>query len=347
MLFDLRALRAEPIGIFDRPAERRDVADLVARHHAEPALLLELRLLLGLAEPLAAAHDRARRRRIRLRPVAVTVMASVSPSACLNRSALITLAQSSFASPATGGLIFSAAPPGLLLCLLFFLRLFLRLFGSLVCAFAAGRPKIRKIAMVVRIALKANTNVRGSLYDRSTMRYHHTKSKGDLGLVHAMADLAEKGWGILAPLTEHAAFDLVAFRDDTFLRVQVKYRAAVAASVSVLSSHVLGGSTRRPSRSRSIGRRSICSASIARTQTCYYVDPSTVATTGYPSADSPTRNNMAKRVTWAKDFTEIPSTVSRDSRGSRAREIPAASGEHLRIGHWYGTVLSRECQLRP
>jgi len=48
------------------------------------------------------------------------------------------------------------------------------------------------------------------------MRYHHTKNKGDLGLVQAMADLAEKGWSILVPLTEHEAFDLVAHRDGRF-----------------------------------------------------------------------------------------------------------------------------------
>jgi hypothetical protein len=59
------------------------------------------------------------------------------------------------------------------------------------------------------------------------MRYHHTKNKGDLGLVQAMADLTAKGWAILVPLTEHEAFDLVAYRDGRFLRVQVKYRSAV------------------------------------------------------------------------------------------------------------------------
>src|SRR5690606_36367988 len=65
----------------------------------------------------------------------------------------------------------------------------------------------------------------------SSMRYHHTKNKGDLGLVKAMADLAAKGWSILMPLTEHEAFDLVAYRDGRFLRVQVKYRAAAKGAI--------------------------------------------------------------------------------------------------------------------
>jgi hypothetical protein len=65
------------------------------------------------------------------------------------------------------------------------------------------------------------------------MRYHHTKNKGDLGLVQAMADLTAKGWAILVPLTEHEAFDLVAYRDGRFLRVQVKYRAAVNGVIEI------------------------------------------------------------------------------------------------------------------
>lgn len=53
---------------------------------------------------------------------------------------------------------------------------------------------------------------------------HHTKDKGDLGVLKAQVDLFEHGFTILNPLTEHAAFDLVAYRDGAFYRVQVKYR---------------------------------------------------------------------------------------------------------------------------
>jgi len=57
------------------------------------------------------------------------------------------------------------------------------------------------------------------------MRPHHTKDKGDLGVAHAIADLADQGFVVLTALCEHAPFDLVAYRDGTFVRVQVKYRA--------------------------------------------------------------------------------------------------------------------------
>jgi hypothetical protein len=54
---------------------------------------------------------------------------------------------------------------------------------------------------------------------------HHTKDKGDLGVFKAQADLAAQGFMVLLPLTEHAPFDLVVYKDRTFRRVQVRYRA--------------------------------------------------------------------------------------------------------------------------
>lgn len=62
---------------------------------------------------------------------------------------------------------------------------------------------------------------------------HHTKDKGDIAVAKAIADLASRGAAVLLPLTEHAAFDLVAFFDDRFFRVQVKYRTVKNGSVTV------------------------------------------------------------------------------------------------------------------
>jgi hypothetical protein len=141
------------------------------------------------------------------------------------------------------------------------------------------------------------------------MRYHHTKNKGDLGLVQAMADLTAKGWAILVPLTEHEAFDLVAYRDGRFLRVQVKYRAAVNGIVPV------------PMNTCWTDRNGIHTAVIDRslvdlfcvycpdTTTCYYVDPATIAGTRLYLRIAPTKNNVKKGVRWATDHTEIPRSV--------------------------------------
>jgi hypothetical protein len=83
------------------------------------------------------------------------------------------------------------------------------------------------IAIIVRIAPETNTAGCQSASLRSLMRAHHTKQKGDLGVLYAQLDLAKRGYIILLPQTEHAPFDLVAYKAGRFLRVQVKYRAAV------------------------------------------------------------------------------------------------------------------------
>ena len=65
------------------------------------------------------------------------------------------------------------------------------------------------------------------------MAVHHTKDKGDLGTAKAHADLVAHGFMVLFPATEHAEFDLVAYRSSTFVRVQVKYRSARSGAVTV------------------------------------------------------------------------------------------------------------------
>ncbi len=53
---------------------------------------------------------------------------------------------------------------------------------------------------------------------------HHTKDKGDLGVLKAQVDLYQQGFLVSVPLTEHAPFDLIIYKDGKFKRVQVKYR---------------------------------------------------------------------------------------------------------------------------
>lgn len=56
------------------------------------------------------------------------------------------------------------------------------------------------------------------------MYFHHTKTKGDLAVLKSQLDLFEKGYLVLLPQTEHAPFDIVAYKDQQFWRIQVKYR---------------------------------------------------------------------------------------------------------------------------
>lgn len=52
---------------------------------------------------------------------------------------------------------------------------------------------------------------------------HHTKEKGDLAVLKIQADLCEQGFVVCVPLTEHAPFDLVLYKNGKFTSVQAKY----------------------------------------------------------------------------------------------------------------------------
>lgn len=53
---------------------------------------------------------------------------------------------------------------------------------------------------------------------------HHTKDKGDIGMVVVLADLVRNNWIVSLPLQEHAPYDLVATKGSVIRRVQVKFR---------------------------------------------------------------------------------------------------------------------------
>lgn len=57
---------------------------------------------------------------------------------------------------------------------------------------------------------------------------HHTKDKGDLGLVMIIADLTKKNYHCFLPIAEHLSTDLIALTDDCkrMIRFQVKYISA-------------------------------------------------------------------------------------------------------------------------
>lgn len=62
---------------------------------------------------------------------------------------------------------------------------------------------------------------------------HHTKTKGDIGVLKVQCSLAENGYTVLLPLTEHASYDLVAEKAGAFRRIQVKYRSAYNGKIEV------------------------------------------------------------------------------------------------------------------
>lgn len=138
------------------------------------------------------------------------------------------------------------------------------------------------------------------------LMYHHTKNKGDLGVLKAQADLCEKGYMILTPLTEHASFDLVAYKDNVFKRVQVKYRALNSKGVLEVrfsSSY----STANGVMTNIVDKREIDIYCVycPQTDACYYFDPSLFNKSIALRVETP-KNNQKQNVLFACDYREVP-----------------------------------------
>lgn len=136
------------------------------------------------------------------------------------------------------------------------------------------------------------------------MATHHTKDKGDLGTAKAYADLVAQGFTVLFPATEHAPFDLVAYRSGVFHRVQVKYRALRSGRVQVAFSS--SWADRHGTHSRRVDKSEVDVLCVycPDTDECYYVRPAdhrhsvTLRVT-------PSRNGQATGVLAAERFRRL------------------------------------------
>lgn len=134
---------------------------------------------------------------------------------------------------------------------------------------------------------------------------HHTKDKGDLALAKVHADLVEKGAIVLVPLTEHAPFDLVAYVDDSFYRIQVKYRAT---SRGVLPVHFRSvWSDRQGVHSRPMARDEVDVLAVYAPETgaCYYIDPKEFGAS-VSLRLRPPKNGQRSNILLAENFRSMP-----------------------------------------
>lgn len=137
------------------------------------------------------------------------------------------------------------------------------------------------------------------------MTTHHTKDKGDLGVAKAFADLVSRGFIVLFPATEHAPFDLVAYRDGRFRRIQVKYRAVRRGGINVRFQSVWNdrhGTHKVPVDKSEVD---VLCIYCPDTDECYYVCPS-AHREAVTLRVSPASNGQQLGVLVASRFREIP-----------------------------------------
>lgn len=134
---------------------------------------------------------------------------------------------------------------------------------------------------------------------------HHTKNKGDIGVLSAQADLARQGFLILLPLTEHAPFDLVAYKKHAYYRVQVKYRSAHNGYVNIRFRSYWSDSKGLHEKQTDKSEIDLFCVYCPQTNECYYFDPKKYKHSFTLRVDSP-KNNQKENIHFAKDFREVP-----------------------------------------
>ncbi|MGM9949383.1 MAG: group I intron-associated PD-(D/E)XK endonuclease [Lysinibacillus sp.] len=135
---------------------------------------------------------------------------------------------------------------------------------------------------------------------------HHTKTKGDLGVLKAQVDLYTKGYMILLPHTEHAPFDLVIYKDGEFKRVQVKYREVNIKGILEIRFRSVHSSTKGIfSSDVNKDEIDIYCVYCPDTDECYYFNPKMSNKSLSLRVETP-KNNQIANIKYASDYREVP-----------------------------------------
>lgn len=154
-------------------------------------------------------------------------------------------------------------------------------------------------------AVSVNPLLPGNTEETCIMK-HHTKDKGDVGVLKAQADLASKGYMVLLPLTEHAKFDLVVYKDQKFKRVQVKYRSVdsrgcVSVSFRSCWSDRIGIHMKATDKTEIDMYCLYC----PETEQCFYFDPRKFKKSICLRVNPP-KNGQKQYVHFASDYLKVP-----------------------------------------
>ena len=135
---------------------------------------------------------------------------------------------------------------------------------------------------------------------------HHTKVKGDLGVLKAQVNLYEQGYLILQPITEHAPFDLVAYKDGVFKRVQVKYKTVdKTGALTIYFRSCWADKNGLHMKAVSKEQVDLYCIYCPDTDECYYFNPDEYEHSVTLRVEPP-KNNQSKSVRLAKDFLRVP-----------------------------------------
>jgi hypothetical protein len=137
------------------------------------------------------------------------------------------------------------------------------------------------------------------------MRPHHTKNKGDFAVLKSQVDLHSKGYSILTPQSEHEPFDLVAYKEGKFLRVQVKYREVKNGKITVNFSTSWADKNGAHTQPYDKNEIDLFCIYCPDTDMCYYLNPNRFNKHVCLRVNNP-KGHFQKNMNMASDFTEVP-----------------------------------------
>ncbi len=131
---------------------------------------------------------------------------------------------------------------------------------------------------------------------------HHTKDKGDLGIFKAQLDLHERGYIVLNTMTEHAPFDLAAYKDGKFYSIQVKYRKLKYGRFYVSFFNSWADKNGSHSVLADKNQIDIYCVYCPDTDKCYYFDPKKFDSHSVTFRVVEQKNNQKKNIRKADDY---------------------------------------------
>jgi hypothetical protein len=138
------------------------------------------------------------------------------------------------------------------------------------------------------------------------MSQHHTKQKGDLGVLKAQVDLFEQGFTVLSPMTEHSPFDLVAYKAGKFHRIQVKFRTLDRNGKLDIKFSTCW-TDKRGTHTVPIDKEEVDLYCVycPETDECYYLNPKEYGSNATLRVNAP-KNGQQRNINFAADHRRVP-----------------------------------------
>lgn len=137
-------------------------------------------------------------------------------------------------------------------------------------------------------------------------RQHHTKNKGDIGVLKAQCVCAEQGWTILIPISEHEPYDFVIYDGNSYKRVQAKYRSLSQSGTLEIQFKTTwadkNGTHIQPVEKSAVDLYAIY---CPQTNEVYFIDPFKFGKSVTLRVDMP-KNNQSQLINMANDFLWVP-----------------------------------------